>query len=147
MVYPPCSRLSSASHSAICSGVEALEVVFSAGGEGLQSSPTRVLVRRRRVACTWNGLALVDRRNLCTGWQAWPLVVKACLSRSSRNRRLRSQPLKSIPFLSHLHEVEQRTDLDSQPMTISEKSDDLRVRGGRSRSSQVGNLCLEGGEL
>ena len=48
--------------------------------------------------------------------------------------KLRSQPVKTIPFSSHLHEVEQRTDLDRQPMALFENSDDLRVRvGGRVR--------------
>ena len=32
-------------------------------------------------------------------------------------------------------------------MALFENSDDLSVRSGRSRSSQVGNLCLKRGEL
>ena len=80
-----------------------------------------------------------------------PLILGPRLSRSSSRNcgkgRLGSQTLKSIPFSSHLHEVEQRTDLDRQPMALFEKSDDLGVGSGRPSSSQVGNLCLEGGEF
>jgi hypothetical protein len=42
--------------------------------------------------------------------------------------------MKTIPFSSHLDEIEQRTDLDHQPMALFESSDDLSVRvGGRVR--------------
>ena len=130
---------------------EAFEIVFSAGGEGLQCSATWVLARHRCLCRARNSLPRVNRGGLCTGFRAGCLLREPRLNRSGSRHRgkrwLRGATVKSIPFSSHLHEVEQSADLNLKPMALFETSDDLRVRSGRSRSSQVNNLCFEGSEL
>jgi len=70
-------------------GSEAFEIVFSAGGEGLQCSATWVLARHRRLCTARNSLPRVNRSGFCTGFRA------GCLLRSIEPKRI-SPPWKEM---------------------------------------------------
>ena len=59
-------------------GSEALKVVFSAGGEGLQGSAARVLAKHRRFFAARS--SCVNGGRFCRGCPAWSLLREAWLN-------------------------------------------------------------------